>query len=151
MVNVDGALQLDRAYGVDFPRTTFFHGGGGAESSPQDIWRFARLFLNGGAVDGVRILRPESIRLMMSDHLGEKSPLGDGLGWGFGAAVLTTESGAPLQYGWVGGGYTTIWVDLGEKLVAYFAFPVAPPGDSALLNEFRRLVYIAIADPNANP
>lgn len=149
--SVDGVLQLDRAYGVDFPRTTFFHGGGGVESSPQDIWRFSRLFLNGGSVDGVRILQPESVQLMMSDHLGEKSPFGDGLSWGFGAAVLTTESGAPLQYGWVGGGYTTVWVDLREQLVAYFAFPVVPPGDNALLNEFRHLVYAAIADPNANP
>ncbi len=148
---VDGVLQLDRAYGVDFPRTTFFHGGGGVESSPQDIWRFSQLFLNDGAVDGVRILRPESIQLMMTDHLGEKSPFGDRLSWGFGAAVLTTESGAPVQYGWVGGGYTTIWVDLREKLVAYFAFPVVPPGDNALLDEFRRLVYVAITGPNADP
>ncbi len=148
---VDGVLQLDRAYGVDFPRTTFFHGGGGVESSPQDIWRFAQLFLNSGAVDGVRILRPESVQLMMIDHLGEKSPFDDGLSWGFGAAVLTTESGAPVQYGWVGGGYTTIWADLREKLAAYFAFPVMPPGDNALLNEFRRLVYGAITGSNANP
>lgn len=148
---VDGALQLDRAYGVDFPRTTFFHGGGGVESSPQDILRFAQLFLNGGAVDGVRILHPESVQLMMTDHLGERSPFGDGLSWGFGAAVLATESGAPAQYGWVGGGYTTLWVDPRERLVAYFAFPVMPPGDNALLNEFRRLVYVAMTGPNTNP
>jgi CubicO group peptidase (beta-lactamase class C family) len=149
--SVDGVLQLDRAYGVDFPRTTFFHGGGGVESSPQDIWRFSQLFLNDGAVDGVRILRPESVQLMMSDHLGSKSPFGDGLSWGFGAAVRTSESGAPEQYGWIGGGCTTIWVDLREKLVAYFAFPLAPPGDSALLNKFRHLVYGAITGPDVNP
>lgn len=147
---VDGALQLDRAYGVDFPRTTFFHGGGGVESSPQDILRFAQLFLNGGASGGVRILQPESVRLMMTDHLGTKSPFRDGRSWGFGAAVLATESGTPVQYGWVGGGYTTLWVDLRERLVAYVAFPVMPPGDNALLNEFRRLVYDAMTDANAN-
>jgi CubicO group peptidase (beta-lactamase class C family) len=148
---VDGALQLDRAYGVDFPRTTFFHGGGGVRSSPQDILRFAQLFLNGGAVGGVRILRTESVRLMMTDHLGAMTPFRDGLSWGFGAAVLVTESGTPAQYGWVGGGYATLWVDLRERLVAYFAFPMMPPGDNALLNEFRRLVYAAMTGPKPNP
>ncbi len=145
--SVDGMLKLDRPYGVDFPRSTFFHGGGGVESSPQDILQFMQLFLNEGTVNGVRILRPESIQMMMADHLGEKSPFGNGLSWGFGAAVLVTGSGMPLQYGWVGGGYTTIWVDLREKLVAYFAFPVLPPGDNELLNEFRRLVYGALSAP----
>jgi CubicO group peptidase (beta-lactamase class C family) len=145
--NVDGMLQLERPFGVDFPRTTFFHGGGGVESSPQDILRFMQLFLNDGIVDGVRLLTTETVHLMMTDHLGEKSPFSSGLSWGFGAAVLVTEGGEPMQYGWVGGGYTTIWVDLREKLVAYFAFPVMPPGDSGLLDEFRRLVYSALGTP----
>jgi CubicO group peptidase (beta-lactamase class C family) len=143
--SVDGVLQLERPFGVDFPRTTFFHGGGGVESSPQDIVRFMQLFLNNGIVDGVQILKHESIHLMMIDHLGEKSPFSNGLSWGFGAAVLVTGQGKPMQYGWVGGGYTTIWLDLRRKLVAYFAFPVMPPGDNALLDEFRRLVYNALA------
>jgi len=145
--SVDGVLQLDRPFGVDFPRTTFFHGGGGVEASPQDIVRFMQLFLNNGIVDDVRLLSSETVHLMMTDHLGEKSPFSDGLSWGVGAAVLVTEQGEPMQYGWVGGGYATIWVDLKEKLVAYFAFPVMPPGDNALLNEFRRLVYGALLAP----
>lgn len=145
--NVDGVLQLVRPFGVDFPRTTFFHGGGGVEASPQDIARFMQLFLNDGIVNGVRLLSPETVQLMMTDHLGEKSPFGTGLSWGLGAAVSVTEQGEPMQYGWVGGGYATIWVDLREKLVAYFAFPVMPPGDNALLNEFRHLVYSALITP----
>ena len=145
---VDGALRLDREYGVDFPRSTFFHGGGGVEASPQDIVRFAQLFLNGGAVGSVRILRPETVQLMMSDHVGDKSPFGGGRGWGFGASVLSTDVGIPAQYGWVGGGYAILWIDPRERLIAYFAFPVMPPGDNELLNEFRRLVDAAMADPN---
>lgn len=143
---VDGALQLDREYGVDFPRSTFFHGGGGVEASPQDVARFAQLFLNGGAVGGVRILRPETIELMMSDHVGDKSPFGSGRGWGFGASVAATDDGATAQYGWVGGGYAVLWVDPRESFTAYFAFPVMPPGDTELINEFRRLVYAAVND-----
>jgi len=145
--SVDGRLHLERPFGVDFSRTTFFHGGGGVEASPQDIARFMQLFLNKGMVDGVRLLSPETVHLMMTDHIGEKSPFSNGLSWGLGAAVLVTEQGEPMQYGWVGGGYATIWVDLSEKLFAYFAFPVMPPGDNALLNEFRRLVYTALVTP----
>jgi len=146
---VDGALQLDREYGEDSPRSTFFHGGGGVESSPQDIARFAQLFLNGGTVGGVPVLRSETVQMMMSDQVSDKSPFGGGRGWGFGASVLSTGDGVPAQYGWVGGGYTILWIDPRNRLTAYFAFPVMPPGDMDLLNEFRRLVYAAMADSNA--
>ncbi len=145
---VDGKLQLDREYGEDFPRSTFFHGGGGVEASPQDIARFARLFLSDGAVGGVRVLQRETVQLMMSDHVGDKSPFGDGRGWGFGASVVSRDDGTTAQYGWVGGGYAILWVDPGKRLIAYFAFPLTPPGDMGLLNEFRRLVVEALTEPN---
>ncbi len=139
----DGALSLERAYGEIRPRTEYFHGGGGIASSPQDVARFSRLFLEGGTVDGVRILRPETVRLMMSDQLGEKTPFPGGLSWGFGAAVRTSEAGDVTQYGWSGGGYATLIVHLRERMTVYFAFPLAPPGDDALLREFRRLALAA--------
>jgi CubicO group peptidase (beta-lactamase class C family) len=152
---VGGKLAPDRAQGEEFPRSTFFHGGGGIESSPKDILRFARLFLNGGAVDGVRVLKPETVQLMMKDHLGAKTPFPGGLSWGFGAAVRYTDkdkaTGMPGQYGWVGGGYAKLWVDPKERLVGYFAFPVMPPGDNALLREFEQLVYGAMLKSSANP
>jgi CubicO group peptidase (beta-lactamase class C family) len=149
---VDGALRLDRAHGEDFPRSTYFNGGGGVESSPQDILRFAQLFLNDGAVDGVRVLRPETVRLMMSDQLGARATLPGGLSWGLGAAVQRGASpDAPGQYGWIGGNYAVLWVDRRERLVAYFAFPIMPPGDSALINDYRRLVYAAMAPGDAAP
>ena len=142
---VDGELQLDRAYGVDFPRSTFFHGGGGVASSPRDIARFTRIFLNGGSVDGVRVLRPETVELMMKNHVGDKAPYGGGLGWGFGASVQETDTGTTVQYGWIGGGYAILWVAPRENVTAYFAFPIMPPGDSELINQFRGLVG-AMAD-----
>jgi len=148
---VDGALKPDRAYGEDFPRSTYFNGGGGVESSPQDILRFAQIFLNDGTVDDVRILKPETVRLMMSDHLGERAPPGgEDISWGLGAAVQRgADRSAPGRYGWVGGNYAVFWVDRPARLVAYFAFPIMPPGDGALLNDFRRLVYTAMAAPDA--
>jgi CubicO group peptidase (beta-lactamase class C family) len=150
---VDDVLQLDRARGEEFPRSTFFHGGGGVRSAPEDILRFARLFLEGGSVDGVRVLEAETIELMMSDHLGEKAPerwKSRGLSWGFGAAVQYSEddigSGAPGQYGWVGGGFAKLWVDPEQRLIAYFNFPLNPPGDNELLAEFEERVNAAMTD-----
>jgi CubicO group peptidase (beta-lactamase class C family) len=146
--NVDGVLQLDRPYGEDFSRSTFFHGGGGVRSAPADILRFARLFLEGGSVDGVQILKADTIDLMMNDHLGDKAPerwQEAGLSWGFGAAVRyspeESKAGAPEAYGWVGGGFAKLWVDPKKRLIAYIGFPLTPPGDNELLAEFEERVY----------
>ncbi|MGQ0384734.1 MAG: serine hydrolase domain-containing protein [Gammaproteobacteria bacterium] len=136
----DGALKLERAHAEGRRRSTFFHGGGGVESSAQDLARFSRLFLEGGTVDGVRILRPESVAMMMSDQLGVRTPFPGGLSWGFGASVRVSGPGVVTQYGWSGGGYATFIIDTLERTTAYFAFPLLPPGDNALLTEFRRLV-----------
>ncbi|MEJ2084602.1 MAG: serine hydrolase, partial [Acidobacteriota bacterium] len=141
--NVDGVLVLDRPLGEDFSRSTFFHGGGGVRSSPTDILRFARMFLDSGLVDGVQILKPETVALMMSDQLGELAPerwKSSGRSWGFGASVKyaadEVESGVPDQYGWVGGGFAKLWVDPRRRLVAYMGFPLTPPGDNELLQAF---------------
>jgi CubicO group peptidase (beta-lactamase class C family) len=146
---VNGVLQLRRAHGVGVPRTTFFHGSGGVASSPQDILRFAQIFLNDGTFEGVRVLTSESVQGMMSDQLGAGMRLRGGLRWGFGAALRFEDepNGRRVlrQYGWVGGGYAKLWVDPLERIVAYFAFPLEPPGDNALLDEFERLVQQALA------
>jgi CubicO group peptidase (beta-lactamase class C family) len=143
---VDGVLERERPYGVDFPRSTFFHGGGGVEASPQDFLRFARLFLDGGSSGGVRLLSPETIDRMMTDQLGDVAPR-DGWSWGYGAALQYAEDAEGTrtlrQYGWIGGGYAIAWVDPVDRLVAYFAFPLMPPGDNELLLEFARLVEVA--------
>jgi CubicO group peptidase (beta-lactamase class C family) len=148
---VDGELRLDRPLGEDFSRSTFFHGGGGVRSAPGDILRFARLFLEGGSVDGTRLLEAGTVELMMSDQLGEKAPdrwKPRGLSWGFGAAVEYEEDGSGSrslrQYGWVGGGFAKLWVDPRERLIAYINFPLTPPGDNELLAEFEERVYAAL-------
>ncbi|HXV40728.1 MAG TPA: serine hydrolase domain-containing protein [Steroidobacteraceae bacterium] len=148
---VDGTLKLERPHGQDHPRSTFFHGGGGVKSSPQDVARFSRLFLDGGAVDDVRILRHTTVATMMSDQIGARTTFPGGLSWGFGAAVRVAAPGVVTQYGWSGGGYATLIIDLRERTTAYFAFPLMPPGDNALLAEFRRLVREASSSVAAAP
>jgi CubicO group peptidase (beta-lactamase class C family) len=135
-----GVLTPVRPFGQAPPRTTFVHGGGGIASSPQDLARFSRLFLDGGTVDGVRILWPETVRMMMSDQLGPRTTFPGGLTWGIGAAVRLAPDGTTTQYGWSGGGYATFIIDTVGRTTSYFAFPLTSPGDNALLTEFRRLV-----------
>lgn len=140
----DGGLQLDRAYGEPDVRSRYFFGGGGVWSTPRDVLRFARLFLHEGEVDGVRILKPETVRQMMSDQLGDKAPVR--YTWGFGGAIQRLPSGG-TAYGWTGGGFSVLWIDPALDLVAYFTMPLSPPGDNDLLADFRRLVYEARSAP----
>ncbi len=141
--SADGVLQLVRPMGDPDVRTAYFYGGGGVQSTPRDVLRFARLFLHGGEVDGVRILKPESVRQMMSDQLGSRAP--GPMSWGFGAAVQVGPDGEVAQYGWTGGGFAVLWVDPKLNLIVYFTMPLTPPGDNNLLNDFRRLVYRSLA------
>lgn len=77
---------------------TFEGGGGGLWSTVDDYLAFARLFVGGGAVDGVRILRPDTCALMMSNQLTPRqrsearllgrSPFAEGHGYGLGVAVV---------------------------------------------------------------
>jgi CubicO group peptidase (beta-lactamase class C family) len=135
-------LELAQVRGEQPSRSTYFYGGGGVKASARDLVRLGRLFLEGGTVDGAQILNPESVRQMMSDQLGDKAP--PAFSWGFGAAVMKGPAGETAQYGWNGGGYATFWVDPSRNLIAYFAMPLTPPGDGALLQDYRRLVYATI-------
>lgn len=145
---VDGQLEVDRPAGEDFSRSTFFHGGGGVRSAPEDILKFAGIFLNGGESGSTRLLKRETVDMMMSDQLGELAPdhwQSRGMSWGFGAAVTWSDpqdrSPGPDRYGWVGGGFAKLWIDRKHRLIAYFNFPITPPGDNDLLRAFERGVY----------
>ena len=100
---------LDRAPGgqalAERPDTmTFESGGGGLWSTADDYLRFGRLFVGGGAVDGIRILRPEICALMMSNQLTPtqragarmfgRSTFARGHGYGLGVAVVMEPDAA---------------------------------------------------------
>ncbi len=101
-------------------------GGGGLVSTTDDWLKFARMLLNEGEYEGTRILEPETVRLMMQDHVGSDTPyllpwLGGetGAGFGYGGSVQMTttpeqeaERGRyPGQFGWGGAARTNFWID----------------------------------------
>jgi CubicO group peptidase (beta-lactamase class C family) len=90
-------------------------GGGGLTSTMHDYARFVQMMINDGELDGKRILKPETVKLMMTNHIGDKRAMGGG-GFGWGGAVKTTEPNdrAPAPIGtwdWFGIDGTWFWVD----------------------------------------
>ncbi|WP_294032253.1 serine hydrolase [Sphingopyxis sp.] len=128
-------------------------GGFGLASTLDDYSRFARMLLNGGTLDGARILKPSTVRLMATDQLDpairERAWLpGKGaVGFGFDFAVRksppqTAEEnrGATGEFFWDGMASTLFWVDPANKLTAVF-FVQTIPYDGTLHRDFRAAVY----------
>jgi CubicO group peptidase (beta-lactamase class C family) len=99
-------------------------GGGGLVSSTHDYARFIQMLVNNGELDGVRILKPESVRIMSTNSLtGEEDmrfgiggPGQAGHGWGVDMAVLYDPQAAgspqgPGTYYWAGAAGTSFWID----------------------------------------
>jgi CubicO group peptidase (beta-lactamase class C family) len=98
-------------------------GGGGMVSTAEDYLRFAQMLLNGGELDGVRILAPATVQLMTSNHIAPILMTGEslggprpGLGWGYDCAVFTDPQQADTVFGkgtfwWQGAADTWFWAD----------------------------------------
>ncbi|MGB6231477.1 MAG: serine hydrolase domain-containing protein [Litorimonas sp.] len=117
----------DNVFAPDFTVDHDFHmGGGGLVSTQRDYARFAQMILDGGVYEGTRVLEPETVALMLQDHLGEGFPSvlpwlgGDtNVGFGYGGSVqksATAEQQRELgqyagQWGWGGAARTDMYVD----------------------------------------
>jgi CubicO group peptidase (beta-lactamase class C family) len=128
-------------------------GGGGLVSTTMDYARFCQMLLNGGELDGARIIGRKTLALMASDHLGPQvkingTLLSAGHGFGLGFAVRTQGGIAPFpgsvgQYFWSGIGGTFFWIDPAEELFAVFMSQ--GPGQREYTRTLvRGLVYAAV-------
>jgi CubicO group peptidase (beta-lactamase class C family) len=131
------------------PRQSF-SGGAGLVSTASDYARFLQMLLNGGALDGARLLSPKTVELMTSNHVG---PLYSNGNFGFGLGFEVTEhvgrSGRPGsvgEYGWGGAYHTKFWVDPVEKLVVVFMTQLLPSTGSDAHATLRQLIYASIME-----
>ncbi len=127
---------------------TLFSGGAGLFSTAGDYARFCQMFLNGGELDGVRILSRKSVELMTHDTLGKIGPeQGFGIGFGIsGVKAPLTELGSPGQYGW-GGFYDTLFtIDPKEDMIVIALAQLHPTGGDVIEAVVQNLAYQAIAD-----
>lgn len=134
-------------------------GGAGLVCTASDYLRFAQMLLNGGELDGVRILKEESVREMTSNQLGPEfgnSPLKtlvpvmvEGIGFGYSGAVVKdgykmTAFGGAGQYSWGGAASTDFWIDKENDLVGLICTQLIPSGTYMLRFTFHGAVYAAV-------
>jgi CubicO group peptidase (beta-lactamase class C family) len=112
----------------------FFPGVTGLSSTATDYFRFAQMLLNGGEYEGQRLLSPMTVKLMISNHIGDDKPVyvrGEGFGFGLGFGVMTDprKSQDALSTGtfsWGGLHGTLFWVDPVEELVGILMIQITP-------------------------
>jgi len=145
---------MGQGHYVTGPRQSF-SGGAGLVSTASDYARFLQMLLNGGTLDGNRLLSPKTVELMTSNHVGSLYSNGNfGFGLGFEITEHVGRSGRPGsvgEYGWGGAYHTRFWVDPVEKLVVVFMTQLLPAAGSDAHMTLRQLVYSAVVDkPDAN-
>ena len=141
---------------------TFKSGGGGMVSTAADYARFSQFLLNGGELDGVRLVSPKTMELMTANHLAPGTPIGPdmarfealapsaemGQGFGLGFAVRTDTGRNPLpgsigDYYWGGAQGTYFWIDPKEKLYVVFMMQ-SPAARLSYRFLLRQMVYQAM-------
>jgi len=171
----DGAMNLQaKATGTltlnDDPTTSPYlsapkleSGGGGLVSTAADYMRFANMLVNGGELDGARILAPKTVRLMATNHLpgdkdltelsrslfSESTNAGVGFGLGFAVVFDPPKTLVPCSKGefyWGGAASTAFWVDPVEKVTAVFMTQLMPSSTYPIRRELRTLVYSALME-----
>ncbi len=130
--------------------TMFFSGGGGLVSTASDYLRFSQMMLNGGELNGNRILSRKSVELMTADHMTGIKGYGNGMTFGLGFAILkdigqTGKLGSPGTFDWGGAAGTKFWIDPAEGLIGVFMVQ-SLPHQTRMGEDFRQLTYQAIAD-----
>ena len=153
----------DRSIGVDAefndPRVAQAaeSGGGGMVGTAMDYARFCQMLLNGGTLDGKRVLGPKTVAYMTSDHLGmavAPGPLylpGAGFGFGLGFAVRKDAGVSPFagsvgEYNWGGAGGTYFWVDPKEDMFVVFMMQ-SPKQRVPYRAVLKDMIYAAITRP----
>jgi CubicO group peptidase (beta-lactamase class C family) len=138
--------------------SSYASGGAGLYSTAVDYVRFLQMLLNGGELDGARILSPKSIELMTLSHSSHLTSNlgGNGQSFGLGFAILEDVGvsgvmGSPRLYRWNGIYGTVFWVDPVEKLAAVLMIQRYPTTGLRLSAEFRVAVYQAITKSYSVP
>ncbi len=132
---------------------TYFSGAAGLTSTAEDYLQFAQMLVNGGVLNGKRILSPKTVELMASNHVGDmfNGKLGRparGMGFGFLVSVVQDAVAAGLRlsngsFGWDGAFGTQVWIDPKEKMVTILMIQTQVP---LVQRDFENAVMQALID-----
>jgi len=159
------ALQDDGRESAYATEPRLESGGGGLVSTAHDYLRFCRMMLNGGTLDGVRILSPKTVALFSLNYLPDGREIADmsmpgmfsesgyaGVGFSLGCGVnvnvaKTRLPGSLGEYFWGGAASTAFWIDPKEELTVVFMTQViGSPARLTLRRDLRTLVYSAMTE-----
>lgn len=142
-----GLLVYSASFHYKGPRT-FFSGGAGLVSTASDYARFLQMLLNGGQLDGVRLLKAETVKRMTENQIRK---LGVEAAFGYGFGILADPAKAKDvasagTYSWGGIFSTYFWVDPEKKLIGVMMTQLYPSGHLTLTNDFKKLAYESLTD-----
>lgn len=160
-----GGLKLLDTEGARYqPGTaTLYSGGGGLVGTIDDYGRFCQMMLNGGELEGARLLSPTTVAFMRTNQLqtgGDMASMGqpvwsetsyEGIGFGLGGAVVLDPVKAHViasrgEYHWGGAASTYFWIDPTEELFAVFFTQLMPSSTYPLRRDLRIRANQAIVD-----
>jgi len=144
----------------------FYSGGGGLVSTTADYLRFTHMLVQGGELDGARIISPRMLKLMTANHLpgggdltqharsifSESTNAGIGFGLGFAVVIDPPKTLLPVSKGefyWGGAASTAFWVDPVEQICVVLMTQLLPSSTWPIRRELRTLVYSALEHANA--
>ena len=132
-------------------RPMLIEGAVGLLSTVPDYVRFAQMLLNKGELDGIRLLRANTVEMMTANGLSDalQQSRGGMMGWGLAnvQVVLSSTPGddaAEGEYGWDGTAGTIFWVDPGKELVAVLMTQSSPSNPDQIRQRFKAIVQQAI-------
>ena len=135
--------------------TQYFGGVAGLHSTAADYFQFHQMMLNGGELNGVRILSPRTINLMISNHTGDKDiyVAGPGYGFGLGYGIVldpgkANEHLSPGSFFWSGALNTLAWVDPVEDMLAILMTQLTPYGSLSVMRDIATVASQAIVETN---
>ena len=159
MINAGATSKLNQS-------GTFDSGGGGLIGTIEDYHRFATMLLNGGELDGARIISPKTLRLMRTNHLpgnadltemssslfSEANNAGTGFGLGFAMVIDPARTLMPSSLGefyWGGAYSTAFFVDPVERITMVFMTQVYPSSTYPIRRQLKTLIYSALTETYA--
>ena len=150
----DNTIGLRIAPATREQPTRYFGGTAGLSSTAADYFRFSQMILNGGELNGARLLSPTTVNLMVTNHTGDL-PIyikgADAYGFGLGFTMLTDpdrsrQAVTPGTFGWGGAYGTVFWIDPVEDMVSIMMMQMSPYSHFTLRQDFPNLVMQAITE-----
>ena len=157
------ATRMDAMGDAAKTKPVYLSGGGGLVSSAADYHRFNRMLLNGGELDGVRLLGSRTVRYMAENHLPGGADLEQfgrplfaetsfaGVGFGLGFSVQQDNVDYKVlssigEFAWGGAASTAFWIDPAEEITVLFMTQLLPSSTHPLRSQLKQLVYQSLVD-----